>query len=120
MADWPKDLDRTTHDQVTNLLGAMHARPLLLMLRGLAADLAGNTDGSLVGPDGLASIHRLKSEAGLMGFARLSAACGAFDDVHAGHGPAGSAIPELRSAIASALLIMDDLTGPADLGQASR
>lgn len=120
MADSPKDLDRTTHDQVTNLLGANHARSLLLILRGLVASLAGCADGSLVGPDGLASIHRLKSEAGLMGFARLSAACGAFDDVDASHGPAGSAIPELRSAIASVLLITDELTGPDDGGQATR
>lgn len=112
VSDGPLVFDPAIHDQVTALLGVDRTRSLLLMLRSLIMTLAGLGDASLLSPAGLASIHRLKSEAGLMGFVRLSDACTAFDDPGQGASPNDRAISDLRSSIASTLLVTSELMGP--------
>jgi hypothetical protein len=113
-ADGPLVFDPTIHGQVTALLGGDRTRSLLLMLRSLVMMLAGLGYASLLSPAGLASIHRLKSEAGLMGFVRLSEACAAFDEPGQGTSPHGRGIAELRSAIAATLLVTGELMGSVE------
>lgn len=99
-----------TYSQVKSLLGADRTRSLLLMLRSLVVTLAGLCDASLVSPAGLAFIHRLKSEAGLMGFSRLSKACEAFDEPGRDTAPCDGAVMDLRSALTSTLLVTNELS----------
>ena len=114
MGSKPDDLDATTFAQVTALLGADRARELILILGRLVAELHRAGDAFLAGPDGLASIHRLKSEAGLMGFVRLGWACEAIDGAAPGGPPSADAMANLRQALASALPIVARLS---DSGQ---
>lgn len=109
MADERPVFEPETYSQVQSLLGADRTRSLLLMLRSLVVTLAGLGDASLVSSAGLASIHRLKSEAGLMGFSRLSKACEAFDEPGRGTAPRDGAVSDLRSALASTLLVTNEL-----------
>ncbi|KQP62189.1 hypothetical protein ASF52_05940 [Methylobacterium sp. Leaf112] len=112
MAAEPDDLDAATFAHVTALLGAGRARELILILGTLVVELHGAGDAFLACPDGLASIHRLKSEAGLMGFARLGRACEAIDGAAPGAALAADAMPSLRMALASALPIVARLSDP--------
>ena len=99
------DLDLETHRQVTTLLGAARAAEMMELLRELLLILTGMTGRELVGPSGLALIHRLKSEAGFMGFERLSQACEAVDTAGARGGVPLDDLTNLSDAIRSALAI---------------
>ncbi|GLS71322.1 hypothetical protein [Methylobacterium tardum] len=103
MSDMTGDIDQTTFEQVGRLLGAERAAEMLGLLRDTLAELADMTDDDLRAPAGLARVHRLKSEAGLMGFGRVSQACEAVD-VAGTHGSVPLArLNDLRAAMASAL-----------------
>ncbi|GJE74209.1 Hpt domain-containing protein [Methylorubrum suomiense] len=105
------DLDHATHEQVARLLGAVRAAEMLDLLGGSLATLRDMPEAEFAAPAGLALVHRLKSEAGLMGFDRLARACDAVDAAGSrGEVPAED-LARLREAIASALAIVDMLDG---------
>ncbi|MEE7456515.1 hypothetical protein MPAR168_12960 [Methylorubrum populi] len=109
MQDMPDDLDEATHAQVANLLGAPRAAEMLSLLKQTLVRLHVMSAAELSAPEGLALVHRLKSEAGLMGFARLSHAC----DVVDGCGVRGTVPPDdlqsLNEAVAAALVVVDTI-----------
>lgn len=81
------------------------------LLGGSLATLRDMPEAEFAAPAGLALVHRLKSEAGLMGFDRLARACDAVDAAGSrGEVPAED-LAQLREAIASALAIVDMLDG---------
>ena len=112
MRDMPADLNPETHRQVAKLLGAARAAEMLTLLRGTLVRLRDMPEQDLSGPSGLALVHRLKSESGLMGFDRLSHACEAVDNA----GARGAVPPDdllgLRAAIASALATAEAFDEP--------
>jgi HPt (histidine-containing phosphotransfer) domain-containing protein len=116
MGDMTGDIDVTIFEQVERLLGAERAAEMVGLLRGTLSGLADMTDADLRGTAGLARVHRLKSEAGLMGFVWLSQACEAVD-VAGTHGPVPqSRLDDLRAAMASALAAAETVgpdTGPS-------
>lgn len=111
MQDMPADLNPETHRQVAKLLGTARAAEMLALLRETLVRLGDMPGQELTSPSGLALVHRLKSEAGLMGFDRLARACDAVDAAGSrGEVPAED-LARLREAIASALAIVDMLVG---------
>lgn len=111
MGDINGDIDQTTFQQVGRLLGAERAAEMLGLLRGTLTALADMTDDDLRGPAGLAGVHRLKSEAGLMGFGRVSQACEAVDAVGTNGSVPQGRLDDLRAAMTSALATVATL-GP--------
>lgn len=109
MQDLPPDLDESTHAQVANLLGATRATEMLGLLRDTLVRLRGMSAPELSAPEGLALVHRLKSEAGLMGFVRLSHACDVVDAAGVrGAVPPGD-LEGLNEAVTAALAVVDTL-----------
>lgn len=109
MPDPMPDFDPATHGQVAMLLGAQRAEEMLGLLRGTMATLSRMSQAELASPDGLSLVHRLKSEAGLMGFGRLSRACAVVDAARAGGAVPRAALGELGAAIGWALRLADAL-----------
>jgi HPt (histidine-containing phosphotransfer) domain-containing protein len=66
--------------QVVKLLKAEETEKLLQILRSRIFELSEMDDETVAGPDGLAHVHRLTSEAGMLGFPRLSTICSILDD----------------------------------------
>lgn len=112
MIDMPADLNLETYRQVAKLLGTARAGEMLALLRETLLRLGDMPGQKLSNPSGLALVHRLKSESGLMGFDRLAHACEAVDTASArGAVPLGD-LHSLREAIASALSTVDSLDEP--------
>lgn len=107
MEDTVADLNPATHEQVAKLLGASRAAEMLGMLRETLVRLSSMPEGELAESVGLALVHRLKSEAGLMGFDRLSNACEAVDTARIGGNVGQNVLTNLQEAIASARRIID-------------
>lgn len=103
------DFDQATHAQVAALLGAERAADMLGLLHATVATLFGMAESDLTGPSGLALVHRLKSEAGLMGFDRLSRACKAVDATGSLGNVSSSDLKNLREAMTWALLVIETL-----------
>ncbi len=109
MSDVMGDLNPATHRQVALLLGAERADEMLGLLNQTVTELAGMSHAELAGRDGLRLVHRLKSEAGLMGFDRLSRACEIVDAAGArGAVPSGD-LKDLKIAVTGALTVVASL-----------
>nr|WP_137830259.1 Hpt domain-containing protein [Methylobacterium sp. L1A1] len=106
MQDTVADLDSATYEQVARLLGSTRAAEMLGLLQETLVRLSGMPQDELVSRAGLASVHRLKSEAGLMGFNRLSRACEVVDTAGARGSIQQGDLQNLREAIATARWII--------------
>ena len=102
-------IDEEVHRQVSALLGPERATELLDVLRSNLLTLAILSDEEVMAPGGLALVHRLKSEAGMMGFPALSAACGLLDAASLQGAPSAADVHRLRNAVGSALAAGDPL-----------
>lgn len=109
MPDTPADLNPQTHRQVAKLLGPAQAAEMMALLRETLVRLDDMPEQEFAGPSGLALVHRLKSESGLMGFDRLAQACEAVDTAGARGAVPPQDLRSLRVAIASALATADAL-----------
>lgn len=103
------DFDQATHAQVALLLGTERALELLGLLRSAVVTLSSMTDAEIAAPAGLTLVHRLKSEAGMMGFDRLSRACEAVDAAASRGELSSGSVKDLRGAMTWALLVIDTL-----------
>ena len=112
MQDTPADLNLETHRQVAKLLGAARAAEMLALLRETLVRLGDMPEQELSSTSGLTLVHRLKSEAGLMGFDRLAQACEAVDTAGARGPVPPDNLRNLRDAVASALVTADTLDKP--------
>ena len=66
--------------QVVKLLKPEETEKLLQILRSRIVDLSEMDNDEVAGPEGMAHLHRLTSEAGMLGFRRLSTVCSILDD----------------------------------------
>jgi len=103
-------IDEAVYRQVSTLLGPERASELLEVLRSNLLALAILSDEEVMAPGGLALIHRLKSEAGMMGLPALSAACGLVDASSLVGATSAFDVQRLRDAIGLVLKV-EDLLG---------
>lgn len=80
MMDGPPIIEAATFERVVALLKPRKTRELIEILRARVVELSEMDDEDIAGPRGRAHAHRLTSEAGLLGFQRLSVACAILGD----------------------------------------